>query len=188
MRIILASALALIAAACGQPAVEGSRADLQANGCAASASGNWRPLSGVDFTVEASTAGADCATATATLVVRDAQGNEVLHETGEAAHIMTLAPAQDVAAMDTALAEWIAFDNHTMPTTAALPEWPAGASQPQNGEFPFYQEEGVTRRDYNLLRQRNVPLFCYIQGMESLGCFALENGRLTKVGAQSFPG
>jgi hypothetical protein len=187
MRMIFASALALIAAACS-PTAEGPATISQVNGCAASASGNWRPLSGVDFTVEATTSGADCATARATLVVRDVQGNEVLRENGETAHIMTLASAQDVVAMNAALAEWVAFENTTMATTSALPEWPAGAPQPPNGEFPFYQEESVTREAYNALRQRNVPLFCYIQGMESLGCFALENGRLTKVGAQSFPG
>jgi len=33
-----------------------------------------------------------------------------------------------------------------------------------------------------------VPVFCYVQGMESMACVALQNGEMTKVGVQTFPG
>jgi hypothetical protein len=31
-------------------------------------------------------------------------------------------------------------------------------------------------------------LFCFVQGMESLACLALQDGALVKVGVQAFPG
>lgn len=75
-----------------------------------------------------------------------------------------------------------------MQTSSALPEWPANADSPQNGEFPFYPAEGVTRDLYNQVRDANVPLYCYVQGMESSNCLALRDGALESVGVQSFPG
>ena len=59
---------------------------------------------------------------------------------------------------------------------------------PRSGEFPFYPEPYYDRSGYEVLRQSDVPLFCYVQGMESIACVALENGRMEKVGVQSFPG
>ncbi len=102
---------------------------------------------------------------------------------------MTLAEATTPALMQTALAQWIdPASNTTMQTSSALPEWPANADGPQNGEFPFYVEEGYTRELYNEIRNANLPLYCFVQGMESSRCLALRNGALESVGVQSFPG
>jgi len=102
---------------------------------------------------------------------------------------MVLAPAQDAAAMRDALAAWISPASNTiMQTSAALPEWPGNADAPQNGEFPFYPEAGYGREAYNTLRSNNLPLYCYVQGMESQACLALSEGGLTKIGVQTFPG
>lgn len=190
MRVwIVSAALALMA--CSPPAstTAGSASTTQTaeNGCAASANGPWQGGRDV-FVVEASTAGADCASANATIVVKDPQGHELIHETHPASQVMVLAQAHDVAAMTTALEQWVVWDNHTMSSTSGLPEWPANASGPQNGEFPFTPEDGMTRATYNTLRQHNVPLFCYVQGMESQACYAWEGGHFTKVGVQQFPG
>ena len=38
------------------------------------------------------------------------------------------------------------------------------------------------------LRGQKLPLFCYVQGMESMGCVALDGESITKVGLQTFPG
>ena len=75
-----------------------------------------------------------------------------------------------------------------MATTAALPEWPASAEAPQSGEFPFYPDDGVDREAYATLRTQNLPLFCYVQGMESLRCVAFNQGEIGSVGLQLFPG
>ena len=102
---------------------------------------------------------------------------------------MVLAPARDPEAMREVLAEWIdPASNTTLQTSSALPEWPANAQAPQNGEFPFYPEEGYDRAAYNTLRANNLPLLCYVQGMESVACLALGDGELTKIGVQTFPG
>jgi hypothetical protein len=191
MRAWIATA-ALLLMACSPPAATtsaGSASTQQTteNGCAASANGPWQGGRDV-FVVEASTEGADCAHANATLVVKDPQGHELLRQTHPASQVMLLAQAHDVAAMTAALEQWVVWDNHTMQSASALPAWPANASGPQNGEFPFTPEAGLTRAAYTTLRQHNVPLYCYVQGMESAGCFAWEGGRFTKVGVQSFPG
>jgi hypothetical protein len=138
--------------------------------------------------VEASSAGPDCTHAVATIAVRDASGKVLWADAAPSEHLMTLAQAHDQPAMEHALAEWIHFDNHTLGTSSALPDWPQGAASPQNGEFPFYPEHDLDRDAYLALRAANVPLFCYVQGMESQACVALQNGAMTKAGVQAFPG
>ena len=66
--------------------------------------------------------------------------------------------------------------------------WPPGAQQPASGEFPFYPEEGVDRDYYEKARAARAPLFCYVQGMESMSCVAIIEGGMVKLGVQSFPG
>lgn len=74
-----------------------------------------------------------------------------------------------------ALANWInPANNTTMLATSALPEWPVGAPQPANAEFPFYPEANITREAYARLRAENRPLLCYVQGSESMACLALD--------------
>jgi hypothetical protein len=101
---------------------------------------------------------------------------------------MPLAGARTSAEMEAALADWINSSNSTMATTSALPDWPENASGPQNGEFPFYADAAYDRAAYMTLRQSDAPLFCYVQGMESMACLALAGGTLDKVGVQAFPG
>ena len=180
--VILAGALAL-AAACA-PAAQTASA-----GCAVSVSIPWRPLSGAEFTIEAASMGADCAKAVATIVIRDVQGDALWAQAYSAEHVMVLAPAHDPAAMRIALSEWIdPAGNTTLQTTGALPAWPANTESPQNGEFPFYPDQGVDRDSYNAIRTANAPLYCYVQGMESLACVALRDGGISQVGVQLFPG
>ena len=184
MRVMVMAAVLALAAACA-PAEE--REQMSA-GCDARATAQWQG-GDATFNIEASSAGPDCARAVATLVIRDASGAPLYAQSYPASQIMVLAPAQDTAAMQTALQDWAAYDNHTMATTSALPEWPRDAAAPANGEFPFYPDEGYNDRTaYAALRQANAPLFCYVQGMESMACLALRDGMLERIGVQSFPG
>lgn len=183
MRMILIAGALTLAAAC-TPAAQTADA-----GCAISVSAPWRPLSGTEFTVEAASMGGDCAKAVATIVVRDVQGNAMWAQAYSTEHVMVLATAHDPAAMREALTAWIdPAGNTTMQTTGALPEWPANAEGPQNGEFPFYADQSVDRDGYNTIRAGNTPMYCYVQGMESLACIALRDGGLQQVGVQLFPG
>lgn len=181
MRLLIVAASALTLA-CDQYAAETAQAP-EVNGCPATASGVWE-----GHRIEASARGADCAEAEATITVHNGAGDTVYSETHTAAHVFTLAGAESVDDMQRRLNEWINPPGAGRDSTGDLPEWPAGADSPEAGEFPFYVEEGVERTVYEALRRRDAPMYCYVQGLESLACFALENGRLTKIGAQSFPG
>lgn len=175
--ILIVAALAL--AACG-PAKTPVQ---EASACAATAQAAWSGLS-----IEAASVGGDCEQANATLTIKNPAGATLYTETYPTAQVMILAPARDEAGMRAALAEWIESNNHTMATSGALPDWPAGENAPVSGEFPFYPEEGLARDRYMSVRAADVPLFCFVQGMESMACLALENGALTKIGVQLFPG
>lgn len=185
MRTIVAAVLLSFAAAC-LPAEE---QDMMSEGCAARATAQWNTSADPNASVEAFTTGPDCARAVATLIVRNGSGAPLYSATHIPSQVMTLAQGSTPQAMQTALAEWIdPASNTTMQTSAALPEWPANADSPQNGEFPFYPADGYNRDLYNQVRDANVPLYCYVQGMESSNCLALRDGALEEVGLQSFPG
>ncbi|HVY84636.1 MAG TPA: hypothetical protein VG943_05860 [Caulobacterales bacterium] len=187
MRGITVAVLAAAGLAACSPAAEKQRAPAEAaNGCAAHVATAWRTAGG-GFAVSATTAGVDCAHATATLSMRDGESKEVYTAAASTADIMTLAPAHDVDAMQTALAEWI-DPAQDVGSTKDLPAWGAGAENPLKGEFPFYPEENVTRDAYEALRAANAPMFCYVQGMESQACIAWTDGHMIKVGVQTFPG
>lgn len=179
--ILIASALAFLAACA--PAQE---ADIMSEGCNARGVGAWT-VSEENFSVEANTLGPDCARAVATLVIRNTSGEPIWADVRITSDIMTLAPAQDIAAMNAALAEWTT-NSSTMQSTSALPEWPANATGPESGEFPFYPTEGYTRESYSAMRAANDPMFCYVQGMESLSCVIYGDGGVEQIGLQTFPG
>lgn len=186
MRAALIAFIALAACAAQPAAHPGETASVR--GCMAAASAPWRPLSGADFTVEARSSGPDCERAVATLTIRDRQGRVLWTDARATEHVMTLRDARNEHAMQQAMAEWIDASNLDLARASELPPWADNADMPRSGEFPFYPEPYHDRASYEALRLSDVPLFCYVQGMESLACVALENGRLEKVGVQSFPG
>ena len=90
--------------------------------------------------------------------------------------------------MTASLKQWITRDDR-LQQTGALPEWKNGADGPEAGEFPFYTNEGVKRDAYTQTRKANLPMFCYVAGMESEACLVLtKDGTIIKIGSQSFPG
>ena len=194
MKPLVLSIFALMAlGACGQTVATAPQTDIgaetnAADGCAVSVTTPWRPLSGVEFKTTATTIGATCAEATATLRISYGADQTLYSQDFPTAQVMVLAPAQDNAEMETALTEWLDQSRNVMPTTAQLPPWPAGAAQPAAGEFPFYPEEGVTQAAYEAWRRTGAPMFCFVQGMESMACLAWRDGAMTKIGVQSFPG
>ncbi len=187
MRTFLITGLAALAVSACTPAEEQHGA--LSEGCDARATATWNTPADPNASIEAITTGPDCARAVATLIIRNGSGAPIYSETHIPSQVMTLAEASAPAAMQTALQEWIdPAGNTTMQSSSALPEWPANADGPQNGEFPFYPAKGSTRETYDAVRDANVPMYCYVQGMESLNCLALRDGALESVGVQSFPG
>ncbi|MGD9979604.1 MAG: hypothetical protein AB7H66_07400 [Hyphomonadaceae bacterium] len=187
MRFVLMAGLATFAlAACLQQTDEERAA---ATPCNASASDRWRPVGSGEFNIEATASGPNCERAVATLVIRDSEGRVAWAEAFPTEDVMVLASARDGGAMEVALSGWINPEANTMmQSTSALPEWPVNADAPQNGEFPFYPEPGYDRESYTRLRANNLPLYCFVQGMESTACLALSDGGLERIGVQSFPG
>jgi hypothetical protein len=100
---------------------------------------------------------------------------------------MVFVEAKTRAQMTRALGEWL-LQSHTFRSTADLPPWKKGDEQPTSGEFPFYPEAGVDRDGYEQWRAQRLPVFCYVQGMESMSCVVLKDGQMTKIGVQTFPG
>jgi len=183
MRAVIIIAAFALTGCNEQPLSETANQAEAENGCPATASGVWESLR-----LEASAFGADCDEAQATITIRNNAGEALWSQIHPAGQNFTLAGAESVEDMQRRLNEWINPPGAARDSTGDLPEWPANADSPADGEFPFYVEEGVDRRTYEALRQRDAPMFCYTQGMESLACLALEEGRLTKIGVQSFPG
>lgn len=179
MKTVIAAALAALAFA---PAV------FAADRCVASASAPFKAGSAT-YTVEAFSDGPTCEKAVSALVIRQADSVVVWQEAMVNEFVMDLAGKANAKELGEALKEWVSGGSN-IATTADLPEWKAGTDQPGAGaEFPFYQEEGMDQASYEEARKAKLPVFCYVQGMESLACIVVDPaGGAYKIGAQSFPG
>ncbi|MDX2235369.1 MAG: hypothetical protein NW200_12800 [Hyphomonadaceae bacterium] len=198
-KTILAAAAVLTATACGAPPSPPSPAApaLESTagagaGCAAEAAIDWAPRDAGPYQITARAAGETCGAGEASIAVKDATG-KVLYSGAFDVAVMTntiFADAKTPETTKAALLAWIDPQSSAMETTRALPDWPAGAEQPQSGEFPFYPAEGLTRDAYLRLRAQDKPLYCFVQGGESMKCIALDAAAnaMTDVGVQSFPG
>lgn len=157
-------------------------------GCSASATVAWAPARGPSYPTEAFANGRACGTAVVTIVVRGPGGKVLWADAMPAAELMTFVEAKTPSKMKAALAEWLT-QQHTFKSTADLPVWKRGAEAPEAGEFPFYPDAGVDRDSYEQLRAAKRPVFCYVQGMESMACLSLSaDGQIEKIGLQLFPG
>lgn len=180
MRILILTAALASLAACNPP----DTATSLDQPCAGAASRAW-DAAGATLIISTVATGATCTAASAELKVVDDQNQILFQQTYPAEHVMVLAGATDADNLQAKLEEWIADAPRT---SSALPDWPEGAEQPIQGEFPFYPSEGVTRDAYLAARGADAPMWCFVQGMESQACLVLRDGAITDLGAQSFPG
>ena len=156
--------------------------------CNVSASASWSPSPGQAYRTEAFSRGPTCAQAVVTLVVRAPDGGVAWADAAPAAHLMTFADVKTSQDMARALTDWMS-QSSMFQTTRSLPVWPEGAQEPKSGEFPFMPESWIDREYYERLRAEGLPVFSYVQGMESLACIVLtRDGQMEKIGVQSFPG
>ena len=165
-----------------------------AGACTAEATVDWEPVPGAKYTITGAAGGPTCNTGRAVLTIRDAAGKVLMSSTDNDVSVMSntvFADALTPGALQTALVSWIdPGDDPMLGSAADLPEWMDGQEQPTSGEFPFYPREGMTRREYADLRLDDKPLYCHVQGGESMACYVLDTaaGTLTEVGLQTFPG
>jgi len=174
--------VAALVAAAGAPGVASA-----AGGCEARAGSVWAPARHRPHRAEAFSNGPNCEQAIVVIAVRGPDGSPQWIDAMKASDLMNFAEVKTVKAMQVALQEWI-VQSGPFRSAADLPPWVPGAEHPVNGEFPFYPEPGVDRDYYEKARALRAPVFCYVQGMESMSCVALIEGGMVKLGVQSFPG
>jgi hypothetical protein len=155
--------------------------------CDAEAGIEWHTSDSQRFAVTARTSGPSCAQSVALLIVRNAAGAVVWTDALPAARVMGLNEPTTRTPMTSALAEWIGYGAQGR-TTAELPPWPRANVPPSANGFEFAPEPWLSRSSYLDMRARAQPMFCYIQGMESLACLVISDEGLEKIGVQSFPG
>jgi hypothetical protein len=155
--------------------------------CDAEASVDWQGSDNQRFAVTASTSGPTCRQSVALLIVRNAAGSVVWTDAMPAAHVMGLNGPPTRTPMSSALAEWIGYGAQGR-TTAELPPWPRTNIPPNANGFEFAPEPWLDRSTYLEMRARAQPMFCYVQGLESLACLVMSDEGLEKIGVQSFPG
>lgn len=155
--------------------------------CDAEARGEWWIADGQRLLVTATTSGPNCRQSVALMIVRDAEGNVVWTDARPAAFVMGLNTPTTRTPMSGALREWIGFATRGQ-TTADLPPWTRAEQPPSASGFEFEPEPWINRETYLEMRERAEPMFCYVQGLESLACLVGRHGRLEKIGVQSFPG
>jgi hypothetical protein len=156
--------------------------------CDAAVEGEWINPGGQRFRVEATTSGPTCRQSAALMIVRDAAGDIVWTDALPAAFVAGLNTPTTRTPMADALREWIGFAARGQ-TTADLPPWLRPEQGPTTTSgFDFEPEPWINREAYLALRESAAPMFCYVQGMESLACLVERQGRLEKIGVQAFPG
>lgn len=142
-----------------------------------------------NYSVEGAAFGGDCTTATVSLVVRDEDGAAIYTFAGTADKLLGFETVTDVGTLSSALSDWVGETGDAyMSVTSDLPEWAAGAEYPIMGDFPFYVEGEMARDQYEALRAAAKPMYCHVQGRESLACLELEAPFANKIGVQALPG
>jgi hypothetical protein len=181
--------LVLLAASCvGVPAASSESRIGVGAACDTQATSDWRGANNRVFIATASTSGPNCAQSVVLLVVRDHSGDVIWTDALPAAHVMGLNDPTTQAAMTLALADWVRGPTTRLRTTADLAPWAQTSGQPGESEFPFRPEDWIGEDTYERLAGEASPMFCYIQGMESIACLVEFDDRLEKIGVQSFPG
>lgn len=148
---------------------------------------------GAAYAVEATSSGADCQTAALLLAIRGPDGLVLWTDSFAADQMFGFDMATQPDEMAAALELWIEQPGEAPQSTADLPPWtdPAadGPTSP-NPEFPFFADAWIDGETWEAIRAEGLPLYCYIQGVESIRCVALDPDslRIEPLGVQTFPG
>jgi hypothetical protein len=162
--------------------------------CESTAVAPWTSAKQYNFTLEAHAVGPNCASGVVVLLVVDDKGVVQWSDTRLAQqNLMFQEGITDNASMKKALAAWLAQGLGTKPqTTKDLPDWKPGQIQAEregDGEFGFYAAQDVTQDFYSRAREKNQPLFCFVQGIESTSCIAAAGPQsISEIGGFTFPG
>jgi hypothetical protein len=163
--------------------------------CAASASMAWTGSKRPGLSLQAYAVGETCSKAVLVLAVADAKGKP-LWATSRLAEFDAMFQDPSVATpagMTATLKDWLDTGLKTSPKTSALlPAWHAGQDNPllnPGEEFGFYAAPDLSQEFYEEMRAKKLPVFCFVQGMESESCFIADpDGNITEFGGRTFPG
>ena len=141
-----------------------------------------------EFPVTASTDG-ECGLGDLSLVVRNGTDEVIWSASYRPEDLFGFQEVYTTEAMAEALSDWISA-NVSQSSTGTLPQWSEGAEGPEYREFPFYPAEDAGRDFYEMTRDLDLSMVCYVQGHESTLClFRMPDGQvLEPIGYQSFPG
>ena len=166
--------------------------------CDITASRAWAVGRKLPYSMEASSVGSECKRSVVLIVVRDGKGEVKYSFSGPArdnAIFSGLAdtPVANTKNMRVALGEWLdAGLSSKKNKLSQYLEWKAGTEGPAEtppAEFPFTVNSEVSRETYEEWRKQSLPVFCFVQGIESMRCLVLtKDGTIGDVGVQSFPG
>ncbi len=178
---------AAVAAAFAAPAAS---AEAPAKGCHAHGAVDFK-VGAKTWRAEAISEGPDCLKAVILLTLRTDEGFAVFSDVlaPDGIHFVEV-DAADPKTMEKGLAALIAQEG-ALQTTADLKPWKKGEEAPEpSGEFPFYPDQDMNQEWYEELRAKKLPMFCYVPGLESLKCVALdpETSNAVAIGMQAFPG
>jgi hypothetical protein len=128
-------------------------------------------------TITARSEGPSCAQAAVLFVARNADGDP-LWAFASTYFDMTAggippegAPAVSEEQMDEFLAGWA---NVSATTSNTLPEWREGVATLTESATTFAYDTPFDRETYEMLRARNLPMFCYAAAVEATQCLVID--------------
>jgi hypothetical protein len=146
---------------------------------------NGRPIA--PLRIEAVSSGPKCQRARVVITIKNATGATLHRQTYRSDQVAGLSNARTTSQMRNELRNWITYRGDET-YHESLPNWRRGQARPDAREFPFYPADGVTQTQYMAIKTNRTPIYCYVQGIESLNCLVLQGGALNPFGIQSFPG
>ena len=155
----------------------------------------WTSAKSFGLQLSASSVGETCGTTALLLTVSTAKG-DVLWATSFLAQQVSIFSGDNArtdVAMKATLKDWVTIGQGKdvkLTTTKVLPDWKQGEDRPlSEGEFGFFIDESKLRDTFLELRAKNLPMFCFVQGMESEGCIVAEDkSTISNIGGYTFPG
>jgi hypothetical protein len=136
------------------------------------------------------TIGPSCGRAVVVLVVRDGQDVPLWIDTLTTMNLELLGLADTPQQMKEALETWIDPAGSDLTLASSLPAWPEDAAAPSDtGDIVLEIEPGLDRIDWEGMRARNLPLYCYSKDIDCSTCLVLEpvTNAVTRIGLRVYP-
>lgn len=145
---------------------------------------------GPGWRIQAMTIGPSCGRAVVLLIIRDEQDVPLWIDTMTTMNLELLGLADTPQDMQGALSTWIGQGGSDLKAASSLPEWPEDATAPVNtGSIVIEVEPGLDQIDWEALRKRDTPVYCYDTGIARSTCVAKEPiiKNVIRIGTRIYP-